>query len=63
MGTRNLTVVVQKQEVKVASYGQFDGFPHSLGVKLVKFFGNPANTENLRKILPKVPLWNDKDLI
>ena len=61
MGTRNLTVVVHNQEVKVASYGQYDGFPNSLGIKLLKFFGNPANTENLRKILPKVRLWNDKD--
>ena len=51
MGTRNLTVVVHNQEVKVAQYGQYDGFPDSLGVKLLKFFSNPANTENLKKIL------------
>lgn len=61
MGTRNLTVVVQNQEVKVAQYGQYDGFPDSLGVKLLKFFSNPANTENLKEVLPKVRLWNDKD--
>ena len=61
MGTRNLTVVVHNQEVKVAQYGQYDGFPDSLGVKLLKFFSNPANTENLKKILPKVRLWNEKD--
>ena len=61
MGTRNLTVVVHNQEVKVASYGQYDGFPDSLGVKLLKFFSNPENTENLKEILPKVRLWNDKD--
>ena len=56
MGTRNLTVVVQNQEVKVAQYGQFDGFPDSLGIKLLKFFSNPENTENLKEILPKVRL-------
>ena len=61
MGTRNLTVVVQNQEVKVAQYGQYDGFPDSLGVKLLKFFSNPENTEKLKEILPKVRLWNEKD--
>lgn len=61
MGTRNLTIVVHNQEVKLAQYGQYDGFPDSLGVKLLKFFSNPANTENLKKILPKVRLWNEKD--
>ena len=61
MGTRNLTVVVHNQEVKVAQYGQYDGFPDSLGVKLLKFFSSPENTENLKEILPKVRLWNEKD--
>lgn len=61
MGTRNLTVVVHNQEVKVACYGQFDGQPDSLGLKLIKFFSNPENTENLKEILPKVRLWNNKD--
>ncbi|MET3537695.1 hypothetical protein [Chryseobacterium limigenitum] len=61
MGTRNLTVVVHNQEVKVACYGQFDGYPDSLGLKLLQFFSNPENTENLKEILPKVRLWNKKD--
>lgn len=61
MGTRNLTVVVQNQEVKVAQYGQYDGFPDSLGVKLLKLFSNPKNTEKLKGILPKVRLWDEKD--
>ena len=61
MGTRNLTVVVHNQEVKLAQYGQYDGFPDSLGVKLLKFFSNPKNTENLKEILPKVRLWNEQD--
>lgn len=49
MGTRNLTVVIQNQEVKVAQYGQYDGFPDSLGVKLVRFFSNPENTEKIER--------------
>ena len=61
MGTRNLTIIVHNQEAKIASYGQFDGQPDSLGLKLIKFFSNPENTENLKEILPKVRLWNNKD--
>lgn len=61
MGTRNLTVVVSDNEVKIASYGQFDGYPESLGMKLLKFISNSANNENLKEILSKVRLWNDKD--
>ncbi|MET3536751.1 hypothetical protein [Chryseobacterium limigenitum] len=61
MGTRNLTVVVHNKEAKIASYGQFDGYPDSLGLKLIKFYSNPENTKNLKEILPKVRLWNDKD--
>ena len=61
MGTRNLTVVVHNKEVKVACYGQFDGYPDSLGLKLIKFFSNSANTVNLKEILPKVRLWNEED--
>lgn len=61
MGTRNLSIVVADNEVKIASYGQFDGHPDSLGLKLLKFFSKPINNENLKEILPKVRLWNDKD--
>ena len=61
MGTRNLTIVVHNQEVKIAQYGQYDGFPNYLGVKLLKFFSNPENTKNLKEILPKVRLWNEQD--
>ncbi len=61
MGTRSLTVVVHNQEVKVACYGQFDGYPEVLGMKLLWFFSNPENTKNLQAILPNVRLWNDKD--
>lgn len=61
MGTKNLTVVVSNQEVKIASYGQFDGYPEVLGIKLLWLFSNPVNTKKLKEILPKVRLCNTQD--
>jgi len=31
MGTRNLTMVIHKGEVRMAQYGQFDGYPRGVG--------------------------------
>ncbi|MEZ4782407.1 MAG: hypothetical protein R2816_12935 [Flavobacteriaceae bacterium] len=61
MGTRSLTVVVHNNAVKFAQYGQFDGYPESLGVTLLKFFNNTSNREALKSMLPKMRLWNEND--
>lgn len=37
MGTRNLTMVIQKEETKVAQYGQWDGYPSGQGATIVAF--------------------------
>jgi hypothetical protein len=61
MGTKSLTVVVHNNAVKFAQYGQFDGYPESLGVTLLKFFSNTSNNEALKNMLPKMRLWNEND--
>ena len=61
MGTRSLTVVIHNNAVKFAQYGQFDGYPESLGVTLLKFFSNTSNSEALKSMLPKMRLWNEND--
>ena len=62
MGTRNLTVIVHNQEVKVAQYGQWDGYPDGQGLTLLAFLSSPPFTEDLKKIvLPKVRFQNEKD--
>ena len=37
MGTRNLTMVKSKYELKVAQYGQWDGYPSGNGQKILNF--------------------------
>ena len=32
MGTRNLTMVIQDQQTRIAQYGQWDGFPDGQGI-------------------------------
>ena len=36
MGTRNLTVVVKDEQVRVAQYGQWDGYPEVTGRGILK---------------------------
>ncbi|PTT66868.1 MULTISPECIES: hypothetical protein [unclassified Chryseobacterium] len=54
MGTRSLTVVIHKGEIKVARYGQWDGYPESLGISTLSFLRNSAKVELLKQVLPKV---------
>jgi hypothetical protein len=37
MGTRNLTVLVSEGEIKIAQYGQWDGYPDYMGINILKF--------------------------
>ena len=40
MGTRGLTMVIHKKEVKVAQYGQWDHYPSGQGSTIFKFLIN-----------------------
>lgn len=40
MGTRNLTLVKQNNETKIAQYGQWDGYPSGQGVTILDFLQN-----------------------
>lgn len=37
MGTRNLTIVFDAGEYRVAQYGQWDGYPEGAGIKILRF--------------------------
>ncbi len=56
MGTRNLTCVVHDGTYKVAKYGQWDGYPDSLGIGILRFlldgFDKESFIHNLVKIRP-----------
>ncbi len=61
MGTRNLTMVIdQEGEVKVAQYGQWDGYPSGVGVGIVSFLKNETLFESFKKNLSKVRFVDDK---
>lgn len=68
MGTRNMTMVINKQgEKKVAQYGQWDGYPSGVGVGVLNFLKNKELVSKLIDNLEKVrfldPEGKDKDFI
>lgn len=59
MGTRNLTMVIENAEPKVAQYGQWDGYPSGQGITILDFL-NSTNIEEFTKKLQSVK-FIDKD--
>jgi len=47
MGTRHLIVVKKDNEIKVAQYGQWDGYPSGQGVSILKFLRNKKRIKKL----------------
>jgi hypothetical protein len=61
MGTRNLTMVLSKRKIKVAQYGQWDGYPTGQGKTIAKFLQR-ANIEKFKEKVDNVTFIDDKDL-
>lgn len=61
MGTRNLTIVVLNNEVKVAQYGQFDGYPSGRGATILEFLRN-VNLEDFKTKVATCS-WASKQLL
>ena len=59
MGTRSLTVVIYRETVKIAQYGQWDGYPGISGCTLLNFLKSKLSVERLEKILPKTRFQNE----
>ena len=55
-------MVVNESEVKIAQYGQWDGYPEGQGITLLSFLKENSNVEKLKQILPKVRFQNEDDL-
>lgn len=55
MGTRHVIVIISEQSLKVAEYGQYDGYPSWAGVKLVESLKS-KDLDILRKKLKNVKL-------
>jgi hypothetical protein len=62
MGTRNLTVVKNKEgETKVALYGQWDGYPSYSGIQALAFLRDKTNVDNLLAKLDNVEFIDESE--
>lgn len=61
MGTRNLTLVQKDNKIKVAQYGQWDGYPSGNGIIILDFL-KTSNLETFKNRLDNVRIINDEEL-
>lgn len=61
MGTRNLTIIVVDKEVKVAQYGQFDGYPEGLGQEMMHVVKD-TDLEVLKEQVRKCTFMTDEEV-
>jgi hypothetical protein len=63
MGTRNLTKVIDKDGViRVAQYGQWDGYPSYSGVRLLSFISEPNMLDKIEKSLSKCRFGSKEEI-
>ena len=63
MGTRNLTVVKNKEgETKIAQYGQWDGYPSYSGIQALEFLRNKDWQALLQSKLDLVEFVGDEEV-
>ncbi len=60
MGTRHLTIVIQKEKPVVAQYGQWDGYPEGQGVTVLNFL-RTVDMNRFKKRLKDVRFMNKRD--
>lgn len=58
MGTRNLTMVRSRGKVKVAQYGQWDGYPLGQGETIAKFL-RTVKLDDFKKRVNALKKWTD----
>lgn len=62
MGTRNLTMIIDKRgDLKVAQYGQWDGYPEGWGVEILNFARDKEKMAKLEKELDNIKFFNRCD--
>lgn len=64
MGTRNLTMVIDKEgELKVAQYGQWDGYPEGQGTTILNFCKDKNNLGKLQAELKNIAFIYDNEYL
>lgn len=61
MGTRNLTVVIYEGKVKMAQYGQWDGYPAGVGKEIAEVL-EKYKPARLRKAIGKCTFISEKEI-
>ena len=61
MGTRNLTIVFDAGEYHVAQYGQWDGYPESAGIKILRFLRDEMDEFKFRTRLSRFNFIDEYD--
>ena len=61
MGTRHLIVVKSKGKVKVAQYGQWDGYPTGQGQTIADFL-KTVNLTKFKKLVDKMSTYSPKEI-
>lgn len=62
MGTRNLTMVIDKKgDMKIAQYGQWDGYPSGQGVTILNFARNKEKMARLENEFDNIRFLNKND--
>lgn len=62
MGTRNIIVVVLNEQIKVAQYGQWDGYLDGQGKSIVDFIENKMNLESFKKSVSNCIFLSDEQI-
>jgi hypothetical protein len=62
MGTRHLICVVVDGKMKVAQYGQWDGYPTGQGVDIVNFINNDMDLERFKNAVRECRFVSNKIL-
>ena len=61
MGTRNLTIVFDAGEYRVAQYGQWDGYPEGAGIKILRFLRDEMDESLFRIRLSRFNFVDEND--
>jgi len=62
MGTRHLTLVVLDDKIKVAQYGQWDGYPAGQGEVVAEFIKKKMNKQAFRDAVSECKFLTEKEI-